>query len=207
MPRIGTLPLAGFCAWGSPSCNRGTISVHLTAVSVEATGSHVPCQSLDQARAASVPDTVRATMQAAPGLLPGLCAKPGFDVIRSLDRSSAVRLRSPSWSSPDAISLRLFPQRSPPRLFTDAACGGLRPPPAGRSQGALPHLWRSIDQTAAIFYIVTFLSFVAHARSAWATSIHELNRGTAGMCAGSTPDPSRAGWRLPWPASRRSSCQ
>src|SRR5215216_6608490 len=33
-----------------------------------------------------------------------------------------------------------FPQRSPPRLLTGAACGGLQPPPAGRLRGAHPHL-------------------------------------------------------------------
>ena len=41
------------------------------------------------------------------------------------------------------------------------------------------------------------LSRIAQAHLARSISIHELNRGTAGMCAGSTPDPSvRAGWRL-----------
>ena len=33
-----------------------------------------------------------------------------------------------------------FPQRSPPRLFTVAACGGLKPTPDGRLRGAHPHL-------------------------------------------------------------------
>src|ERR1700751_2365987 len=33
-----------------------------------------------------------------------------------------------------------FPQRSPPRLFAVAACGGLKPPPDGRLRGACPHL-------------------------------------------------------------------
>src|SRR5215471_18469476 len=35
---------------------------------------------------------------------------------------------------------RLFPQRSPPRLFTVAACGSLKPAPDGRLRGAYPHL-------------------------------------------------------------------
>src|SRR5208337_394908 len=33
-----------------------------------------------------------------------------------------------------------FPQRSPPRLFTVATCGGLKPTPDGRLRGACPHL-------------------------------------------------------------------
>src|SRR5208337_2089569 len=33
-----------------------------------------------------------------------------------------------------------FPQRSPPRLSTVAACGGLKPSPDGRLRGACPHL-------------------------------------------------------------------
>src|SRR5712691_3283623 len=42
-----------------------------------------------------------------------------------------VRSRSSSRSLPRHTQLRAFPQRSPPRLLTDAACGGLKPPPAG----------------------------------------------------------------------------
>src|SRR5260363_181056 len=37
-----------------------------------------------------------------------------------------------------------FPRRSPPRLLTFAARGGLRPTPASRSRGAFPHLRSSI---------------------------------------------------------------
>ena len=36
---------------------------------------------------------------------------------------------------------RLFPQRSPPRLFTPAACGGLKSAPASRLRRAYLHLW------------------------------------------------------------------
>src|SRR6516165_5720376 len=56
------------------------------------------------------------------------------------DASSAVRLRSSSSTLPDGIRSRLFPQRSPPRLFTVAACGSLKPAPDGRLRGAYPHL-------------------------------------------------------------------
>ena len=56
------------------------------------------------------------------------------------DTSSAVHLRSSPRDAPDEVFLRLFPQRSPPGLFTLAACGGLKPAPAGRLRGAFPHL-------------------------------------------------------------------
>ncbi len=56
------------------------------------------------------------------------------------DMSSVVRLRSSSRRSPDAVTPRLFPQRSPPRLLTAAAWGGLKPAPASRLRGAFPHL-------------------------------------------------------------------
>src|SRR3954452_19562519 len=48
-----------------------------------------------------------------------------------------VHSRSPSQLTPDA-SRAPFPQRSPPRLLTAAACGGLQPPPAGRLRRATP---------------------------------------------------------------------
>ena len=48
------------------------------------------------------------------------------------DTSSMDRSRSPSWPTPDALTARLSPRRSPPRLLTAAARGGLRPPPTGR---------------------------------------------------------------------------
>ena len=56
----------------------------------------------------------------------------------AFDTSSAVHLRSPSRVPPDALIGAPFPQRSPPRLLTDAACGGLQPPPAGRLRRATP---------------------------------------------------------------------
>jgi hypothetical protein len=70
----------------------------------------------------------------------------GFDVEKTFhDTSSAVRSRSSSWTSPDTVSPRLFPRRSPPGLLTRAARGGLEPGPAPRSRGAFPHHPGSID--------------------------------------------------------------
>lgn len=86
--------------------------------------------------------------QVSPRLLPGHSFNPGFDVVLALDTSSVVRSRSPSRLLPDALSARLFPRRSAPRLLTDAPRGGLQPPPAGRLRRACLHLPCSIAWSA-----------------------------------------------------------
>src|SRR6516165_7747919 len=62
----------------------------------------------------------------------------------AFDTSSAVCSRSSLCTAPDGIQFRLFPPRSPQRLLTNAACGGLKPAPDRRLRGARPHLLRSI---------------------------------------------------------------
>ncbi len=98
--------------------------------------SHVPPRSPDQARATFMPDTAWPV-----GRLPPGSSRDGFLPwfrchLMTVDTSSVDRLRSPPWPTPDALTARLFPQRSPPRLLTAAACGGLRPPPARRPRRA-----------------------------------------------------------------------
>jgi hypothetical protein len=79
------------------------------------------------------------------GLYPGPNTLPGFDVVDILfDPSSAVHLRSSSWSIPDALQGAPCPRRSPPGLLTRAARGGLKPGPAARLRGAYPHQLCSI---------------------------------------------------------------
>ncbi len=51
-----------------------------------------------------------------------------------------VRLLDPHLTRSQA---RRLPQRSPPRLLTAAACGGLRPPPAGRPRRVTRHQRRA----------------------------------------------------------------
>ena len=51
------------------------------------------------------------------------------------DTSSVVHSRSSSWLTPDPIRSGPSPQRSPPRLLTDAACGGLGAPLQGDPGG------------------------------------------------------------------------
>ena len=64
---------------------------------------------------------------------PGAMARPRFrchlPVSTRHQRFTHVRLLGPHLTRSTA---RRFPQRSAPRLLTDAPCGGLRPPPAGR---------------------------------------------------------------------------
>jgi len=76
--------------------------------------------------------------------VPGTLRFPGFDaIVRSVDASAVVHTRSTSRRTPDPLTAGLLPQRSPPRLLTDAACGGLGSPPARRTRRANPHHWHS----------------------------------------------------------------
>jgi hypothetical protein len=96
------------------------------------TGSHVPHRSPDQARATSMPETTWAVLGYPPGSSRTIQASPVSISSFPFDTSAMVRSRSPSWSIPAALNGATFPQRSPPRLLTAAACGGLQPPPEGR---------------------------------------------------------------------------
>src|SRR5262249_12751764 len=77
---------------------------------------------------------------------------PGFDaIVPPIDASAVVHTRSSSRRPPDPLTAGLFPQRSPPRLLTGAACGGLGSPPAL----ANPEGQTSITGTAR-FVLATF---------------------------------------------------
>ena len=80
-----------------------------------------------------------ASQQAPARLVPGQQRDPGFDDIDTLSTLhqwfTHARLLDPHLTPSRAP----FPQRSPPRLLTAAARGGLRPPPAGRSRRAYLH--------------------------------------------------------------------
>ena len=131
MLRIGTRPLAVSAARGSPFHDRPRPRTAPLAVRRRgATGSHVPYRSPDQARATSMPDTAWPTSRPPPGSSRGSGSAPVSMSSSRFDTSSVVHSRSPSWSTPDALYGAPSPQRSAPRLLTDAPCGGLRPPPA-----------------------------------------------------------------------------
>src|SRR6266496_4642727 len=61
----------------------------------------------------------------------------------SFDASAVVHTCSSSRRSPDPVLPGLFPERSPRRLLTAAAPGGLGSPPARRAQRANLHHWHS----------------------------------------------------------------
>ena len=62
------------------------------------------------------------------------------------DASAVVHTCSSSHRTPAPLTARRQPQRSPPRLLTDAACGGLESPPPRRPRRTHLHHWHSTDR-------------------------------------------------------------
>ena len=62
------------------------------------------------------------------------------------DASAVVHTCSSSHRTPAPLTARRQPQRSPPRLLTDAACGGLESPPVRRPRRTYLHHWHSTDR-------------------------------------------------------------
>ena len=79
--------------------------------------------------------------------VPGPPTDPSFDAIvisfRCVSSGSHMFVFS---SHTRTATARRQPQRSPPRLLTDAACGGLESPPARRPRRTYPHHWHSTDR-------------------------------------------------------------
>ncbi len=136
---------------------------------IRATRSHVPCESLNQRHAAFMPDAIstvsrfrRDSSQEA----------MSFSILTSIEgittphqRFTHVRLIG----SHLTCSSRLFQQRSPRRLLTDAACGGLTSAPADRHWKAFFHLSHSTarqlrnrfyDRALMAHPLVTFLGLM-----------------------------------------------
>src|SRR4029453_10908522 len=62
--------------------------------------------------------------------------RSGFDaIVLCFDASAVVHTRSPSRRPPAPLPAGLLPPRSPPRLLTGPAFGGLGSPPARRTGG------------------------------------------------------------------------
>ena len=94
--------------------------------------------------------------QASPELIPEEGSPPGFDITSSaFDTSSTVCFRSPLSTLPAGIIVPAFPQRSPPRYLTAAACGGLRSAPDCRTRRALLHLSYSCASPVLMAMLVT----------------------------------------------------
>src|SRR5882724_4802059 len=68
-----------------------------------------------------------------------------------------VRVTS-SRHPPDPLTAGPFPQRSPPRLLTGAACGGLGSPPARRTRRTFLHHWHSTVHAGDLLHRLTPLS-------------------------------------------------
>src|SRR5690242_12294946 len=144
VPRLGTLPLAVSAACGPPSCGqakrtrptasgRQVLLFHASACGELTPPLHraPPGQHTGSPLAEGTP------IQRA--FVPGVRRSPGFDaIVPPIDASAVVHTRSSSRRPPDPLTAGLSPQRSPPRLLTDAACGGLGSPPALASPEGQP---------------------------------------------------------------------
>jgi len=130
---------------------------HRADDSIGATGSHVPRKSPDQARAAYMPDAIWAVNR----LPPDSSRSPGHAPVSTPlefvttrhQRFAHARLPDPhlTRSSP-----RLFRSAHHAQHLTDAAHGGLRPPPAGRPRRTYLHLSHSTASGSS--YIETSFS-------------------------------------------------
>jgi hypothetical protein len=88
--------------------------------------------------------------------VPGVLRSPGFDaIVPPIDASAVVHTRSSSRRPPDPLTAGLFPQRSPPRLLTDAACGGLGSPPALANPEGPTSITGTARFVPATFYIAS----------------------------------------------------
>ena len=149
VPRIGTRPLAVFAACGSPSrgqkpwpslSGRQVLLFHASA-----------CDELTPPihRAPPGPHTASSPTEDPPqrAFVPGPPTDPSFDAIvvsfRCVSSGSHTFVFS---SHTRPATARRHPQRSPPRLLTDAACDGSQSPPARRPRRTHPHHWHSTDR-------------------------------------------------------------
>ena len=166
VPRLGTLPLAVSAARGPPSrgqcrfapatwpslSGRQVLLFHASARDELTPPLHraPPGQHAGHPLAEGTP---------ARAFVPGTLRLPGFDaIVPPIDASAVVHARSSSRRTPDPLTAGLFPQRSPPRLLTGAACGGLGSPPARRTRRTYLHHWHSTVRAGDLLHRLTPLS-------------------------------------------------
>ena len=145
--------------------------------------------------------------------VPGPPTDPSFDAIvisfRCVSSGSHMFVFS---SHTRPATARHQPQRSPPRLFTDAACGGLQSPPPRRPRRTHLHHWHSTDRADDLLHhhhhFPSGHTWVPKMRSWALTRGYALHPGTS--CVASFTGSSRCwhGWLCAWDARRtlRSSC-
>ena len=113
------------------------------------TGSHVPRKSPDHARATSTPDTAWAVSRHLPDSSrdkPTPVSMSSSSLTTRHQWFALARLRDPYLTRSPA---RRFRNAHHLGSFTDAACGGLKPPPARRLRRTYLHLLRSTAPAAA----------------------------------------------------------
>ena len=160
-----------------------------------------------------MPDTAWPISRHPPGSSQAVSSSPvSMSSKADFDTSSVDRLRSPSWSTPAALTARLFPRRSPPRLLTAAARGGLRPPPAGRprrttspERPAPPSPMQHRINQSDLLHRFLLVAFVAHARRLLRHGWSSPSNGAA-RCRGSSGSTLRSArsW-LPEPLGNQQS--
>jgi hypothetical protein len=167
VPRLGTLPLAVCAACGPPS--RGPTGTIAPLTRPLLSGRQVllfhasardeltpPLHRAPPGQHAGRPLAEGTHMRA---FVPGIRRSPGFDaIVPPIDASAVVHVRSSSRRTPDPLTAGLFPQRSPPRLLTGAACGGLGSPPARRTRRTYLHHWHSTVHAGDLLHRLTPLS-------------------------------------------------
>jgi hypothetical protein len=144
VPRLGTLPLTVPTACGPPSRSQADLSWPPLSGRQVLLFHASACDELTPPlhRAPPGQHAGRPLAEGTPpwrAFVPGALRTPGFDaIVPPIDASAVVHTRSSSRRPPDPLTAGLFPQRSPPRLLTGAACGGLGSPPARRTRRAKP---------------------------------------------------------------------
>src|SRR6201997_3747632 len=121
----------------------------------QSTGSHVPYESLVELRAAYMPDAAR-TVSGIPRAHPGERVIPRFwHRLNRFRHFCGGSLALASLNRACRNPVPAFPQRSPPRLLTAAAYGGLRSAPDCRTRRALLHLSYSCASPVLMTVLVT----------------------------------------------------
>ena len=218
-PRDGTQRLAGSARLSA---------LPLAALADGSIGASLPTfhvKAADRARVAYMPGTALPVTGSPPDSSWNLMLAPVLmPPETNFDTSTAIRLRSPSRSPPDA-SRAPFPTRSRQRSSANAAVGGVTPLPEERRRRATTFIFHAAaHQLRSPTYIPTSPSArVAHARSgSWPPSAP--GRGQPARpsgapapvrpgCGTGTSRPGRrlmprsglcrGGWRIAWPAWRR----
>ena len=165
------------------------------SLSIETTGSHVPCKSLDQAHATFMPDAIWTVSRSPSRLIPGHSIFPGFDIIHSLSTRhqwfTRVRLLGPhltrvSLPFPSTLTTRALYPRSLRRFETCSCKPVPRGPPSSLAQHRTPY--RSLG-----------CAFMAHTEPKTHTSrCDDANENNSGS---SRRDPPNGSWRSTPPST------